>query len=165
MTLFDANLLWRSLMLVILSGAKDLLFARAGISLKTNQITRVKPAFAEILPGRIGSTNQSNFFLAQPTFEVLLPRNGGANVLESLEVYKTVNTVLAGESRRGRRPRLPSGAKLRRILTERNAAEGARATQTQAASEAIGHVSPPPTNSCTSPRSPQSLSAESPASV
>jgi hypothetical protein len=90
---FDAS----SLRFVILSGAKDLLFARVGIDFK-GQVTLIKPALAEILPCRLGGTNQSNFFLAQPTFEGFLPRDGVANVLETLAVYKAVNTVFARES-------------------------------------------------------------------
>ena len=106
-----------SLRFVILTGAKDLLFGRVSIGLETGHIVSVLPALAEILPSRIGSANQSDFLLAQPTFQVFLSRDSVANVLETLAVYKAVNTVSARESRRGRRPRLPSGAKLRRILS------------------------------------------------
>jgi hypothetical protein len=77
-----------SLRFVILTAAKDLLFARVGIWLQANHVVAIKP----------------------------VSRDGVANVLETLAVYKAVNTVSARESRRGRRPRLPGGAKLRRIL-------------------------------------------------
>src|ERR1700757_5176695 len=77
-----------SLSVVILTAAKDLLFARVGFWLQASHVVAIKP----------------------------VSRDSVANVLETLAVYKAVNTVSARESRRGRRPRLPSGAKLRRIL-------------------------------------------------
>src|SRR4029077_14658713 len=77
-----------SLRFVIPTAAKDLLFARVGIGLQPSHVVSIKP----------------------------VSRDGAANVLETLAVYKAVNPLSAGASRRGRRPRLPSGAKLRRIL-------------------------------------------------
>jgi hypothetical protein len=188
-----------SLRFVIPTAAKDLLFTRVGIGLQPSHVVSIKP----------------------------VSRDGVANVLETLAVYKAVNTVSARESRRGRRPRLPGGAKLRRILPsgtrarapapdkhERLAAglmlpscshtrhqevvadadlkhsgftchdskssSAVGKSRSFAAHIIFGHdrtvfrdclngavmrINPPPKNLCTSPRSPQSLSAENPASA
>jgi hypothetical protein len=86
-------------MFVILSGAKDLLFDR--VQVNAHYVLSVEPSFAQVFPRRIRGTDQYNFLLSQPTFDVFLSCDGVADLLEAFKVYKAMNTIFARESGSG----------------------------------------------------------------
>src|SRR5258708_6129994 len=69
---------------VILSEAKDLLSV---------------PSFTQVFPGRVFRFDQRNLLLSQPSLDFFLARNRTSYILEPLEVYKTMHTILAAKAR------------------------------------------------------------------
>ena len=67
-------------------GPRDLLFGR--------QEERIR----EINPCRIVGLDQRDFLLPAPSFDLLLARNGVANIAEDLVMYEAMNPISFGES-------------------------------------------------------------------
>src|SRR5437899_5128367 len=87
--------------LVVLSGAKDLRSSRLGLYAgKIASLSYLYSAtLAQVLPRRIVRYDQRNLLRPKPTLDLLLPVDGDAHILKTLEVHEPVDVVLPGEPR------------------------------------------------------------------
>ena len=57
------------------------------------------PLPREVFPSRVLCFDQRNLLLTQPSFDCFLAGYGMTHILEPLEVYKTMDSIFAGEAR------------------------------------------------------------------